>query len=145
MTQSSAMLGWRPVKIFTAVVLSTIMAHMVIIPMIIEPAINFAGITLSKILYGAIASCFGAFLILIINNTLLFEGVVIDGRPKWSGWVVLSMLVTSIYIFATKRATVSSIALSISVLLLSGFVFFLVKDDDKIQRDKERSVDHLYE
>ncbi|WP_454922119.1 hypothetical protein [Actinomyces naeslundii] len=137
--------AWRLVKVTAATALSTGMAHMLIIPMFIEPAINFASRTPSKILYGSIASCFGAFMIFLASNALFFEGVEIDGHPKLSGWTVLSMLFSSIAISATRRATelVPSVALSINLVLLSGFVLFLVIDDIKRQRSQERSVDDL--
>lgn len=148
MTQSTTMLlrgAWRLVKVTAATALSTGMAHMLIIPMFIEPAINFASRTPSKMLYGSIASCFGAFMIFLASNALFFEGVEIDGHPKWSGWTVLSMLFSSIAISATRRATelVPSVALSINLVLLSGFVLFLVIDDIKRQRSQERSMDDL--
>jgi len=137
--------AWRLVKVIAATALSTVMAHMLIVPMFIEPAINFASRTPSKLLYGGMASCFGAFMILIMLNTLLFESVEIDGYPRWSGWTVLSMLFSSVEIFATRRETesVSSVLLSISLVLLSGFVLFLVIDDTKRQRSQERSVDNF--
>ena len=137
--------AWRLVKVIAATALSTVMAHMLIVPMFIEPAINFASRTPSKLLYGGMASCFGAFMILIMLNTLLFESVEIDGYPRWSGWTVLSMLFSSVEIFATRRETesVSSVLLSISLVLLSGFVLFHVIDDTKRQRSQERSVDNF--
>ncbi|WP_143225039.1 hypothetical protein [Actinomyces naeslundii] len=137
--------AWRLAKVIAATAISTAGAHMLIIPMFIEPAINFASRTPSKILYGSIASCFGAFMIFLASNALFFEGVEIDGHPKWSGWTVLSMLFSSIAISATRRATelVPSVALSINLVLLSGFVLFLVIDDIKRQRSQERSMDDL--
>ena len=138
--------AWRLLKVIAATATSTAMAHMLIVPIIIEPAINFASKTPSKILYGGIASCFGAFMITLISNTLCFEEVEIDGHPKWSAWTVLSMFFSGIAIFVTRQETdsVPSMALSINIVLLSGFILFFVIDDTKRQRSQERSMDNPY-
>ena len=137
----------RLVKAIAATALSTGMAHMLIVPMVIEPAINFAIRTPSKILYGGMASCFGAFMITLISNALCFEGVEIDGHPKWSGWTVLSMLFSGVAIFITRQETdsVPSMALSINLVLLSGFILYCVIDDTRRQRRQECSVDYPYD
>ena len=139
--------AWRLVKVITATAISTAMAHMLIVPIIIEPAINFASKTPSKILYGGIASCFGAFMITLISNAVCFEGVEIDGHPKWSGWTVLSILFSGVAIFATRQETdsVPSMALSINLMLFNGFLLYCVIDDTRRQGRQERSVDYPYD
>lgn len=64
--------AWQLVKVIAATALSTGMAHMLILPMFVEPAINFASRTPSKILYGGMASCFGVLMITLISNIFLF-------------------------------------------------------------------------
>jgi len=139
--------AWRLVKVIAATAISTAMARMLIVPLFIGPAINFASRTPSKLLYGGMASCFGAFMIILISNALCFEGVEIDGHPKWSAWTVLSILFSGIAIFVTRQETdsVPSMALSINLVLLSGFILFLVIDDTKRQRSQERSMDYPYD
>ena len=138
--------AWRLVKVIAATALSTGMAHMFIVPIVIEPAINFASRTPSKILYGGIASCFGLLMITLISNSF-FDGTESIGNPKWNGWTVLSMLFSSVAIFVTRQETefVPSMALSINLVLFSGFLLFLAIDDTRRQRRQERSVDYLYD
>lgn len=139
--------AWRLVKVIAATALSTGMAHMLIVPMVIEPAINFAIRTPSKILYGGIASCFGVLIIALISNVLCFEGAEINGHPKWNGWTVLSILFSGVAIFVTRQETdfVPSMALSINLVLFSGFLLFLAIDDTRRQRRQEHSVDYPYD
>lgn len=139
--------AWQLVKVIAATALSTGMAHMLILPMFVEPAINFASRTPSKILYGGMASCFGVLMITLISNIFCFDGAESIGYPKWSGWTVLSMLFSSVAIFVTRQETdfASSMALSINLVLFSGFLLYCVIDDTRRQRRQERSVDHLYD
>lgn len=136
--------AWRLVKAIAATALSTAMAHMLIIPMFIEPAIDFASRTPPKILYGGIASCFGVLIITLISNILCFDGAEINGHPKLNGWTVLSILFSGVAIFATRQETdsVPSMALSINLMLFSGFLLFCVIDDTRRQRRQERSMDY---
>lgn len=139
--------AWRLVKVIAATALSTGMAHMLIAPMVIEPAINFASRTPSKILYGGIASCFGVLMITIISNIFCFDGADINGHPKWNGWTVLSILFSGVAIFVTRQETgsVPSMALSINLILFGGFLLFLAIDDTRRQRRQEHSVDYPYD
>lgn len=139
--------AWRLVKVIAATALSTGMAHMLIAPMVIEPAINFASRTPSKILYGGIASCFGVLMITIISNIFCFDGADINGHPKWNGWTVLSILFSGVAIFVTRQETgsVPSMALSINLMLFGGFLLFLAIDDTRRQRRQEHSVDYPYD
>lgn len=139
--------AWRLVKVIAATALSTGMAHMLIVPMVIEPAINFASRTPSKILYGGMASCFGVLVIVLISNIFCFDGAEIIGHPKWNGWTVLSILFSGVAIFVTRQETgsVPSMALSINLMLFSGFLLFLVIDDTRRQRRQERSLDYPYD
>lgn len=139
--------AWRLVKVIAATALSTGMAHMLIVPMVIEPAINFASRTPPKILYGGMASCFGVLIIALISNILCFDGVEINGHPKWNGWTVLSILFSGVAIFVTRQETdsVPSMALSINLMLFSGFLLYCVIDDIRRQRRQERSVDYPYD
>ena len=75
--------AWRLAKVTAATAISTAGAHMLIIPMFIEPAIDFASTTPSKILYGMIASCFGMLIITIISNILCYDGEEINGNLDW--------------------------------------------------------------
>lgn len=136
--------AWRLAKVIAATALSTAMAHMLIIPIVIEPAINFASRTPPKILYGGMASCFGVLIITLISNILCFDGAEINGHPKLNGWTVLSILFSSVAIFATRQETnsVPSMALSINLMLFSGFLLYCVIDDTKRQRRQERSMDY---
>lgn len=138
--------AWRLAKVIAATALSTIMAHMLIIPMIIEPAINFANRTPSKILYGGMASYFGVLIIALISNILCYDGAEINGNLDWNGWTVLPILFSGVAIFVTRQETdsVPSMALSINLVLFSGFLLFLVIDDARRQRRQERSVDYPY-
>lgn len=138
---------WRLAKVTAATALSTAMAHMLIIPMFIEPAIDFASRTQSKILYGMIASCFGVLMITLACNTLCFDGVEINGYPKLNGWTVLSILFSGVAIFATRQEAefVPSMALSINLMLFSGFLLYCVIDDTRRQRRQERSVDYPHD
>lgn len=139
--------AWRLAKVTAATALSTIMAHMLIIPMLIEPAINFANRTPSKILYGEIASCFGVLIITIISNILCFDRAEINGNLDWNVWTVLSMLFSGVAIFATRQETdfAPSMALSRNLMLFSGFLLFLVIDDARRRRCQERSVDYPHD
>lgn len=138
--------AWRLAKVIAATALSTAMARMLIVPMIIEPAINLANRTPSKILYGGMASYFGVLIIGLTSNIFCFDGVEINGRPKWSGWTVLSILFSGVAIFVTRQETdsVPSMALSINLVLFSGFLLYCVIDDTRRQRRQERSVDYPY-
>lgn len=139
--------AWRLVKVTAATAISTAGAHMLIIPMFIEPAINFASRTPSKILYGMIASCFGVLIITLISNIVCFDGAEINGNLDWNVWTVLPMLFSGVAIFATRQETdsVPSMALSINLMLFSGFLLFLVIDDTRRQRRQERSVDYPHD
>ena len=139
--------AWRLVKMTAATALSTGMAHMLIIPMFIEPAINFASRTPSKILYGGLASCFGVLIITLISNILCFDGAEINGYPKLNGWTVLSILFSGIAIFSTRQETdsVPSMALSINLMLFSGFLLYCVIDDIRRRRRQEHSVDYPHD
>lgn len=139
--------AWRLAKVIAATALSTAMAHMLIIPMVIEPAINFASRTPSKILYGGMASYFGVLIIALISNIFCFDGMEVNGHPKWSGWTVLSILFSGVAIFVTRQETdsVPSTALSINLMLFSGFLLFLVIDDTRRQRRQECSVDYPHD
>lgn len=139
--------AWRLAKVTAATAISTAGAHMLIIPMFIEPAINFASRTPSKILYGMIASCFGVLIITIISNILCFDGAEINGYPKLNGWTVLSILFSGVAIFATRQEAefVPSMALSINLMLFSGFLLYCVIDDTRRQRRQERSVDYPHD
>lgn len=138
--------AWRLAKVTAATAISTAGAHMLIIPMFIEPAINFASRTPSKILYGMIASCFGVLIITIISNILCFDGEEINGYPKLNGWTVLSILFSGVAILATRQETdsVPSMALSINLMLFSGFLLYCVIDDTRRQRRQERSMDYSH-
>lgn len=138
--------AWRLVKMIAATAISTAGAHMLIIPMFIEPAINFASTTPAKILYGGMASCFGASMIILISKILCFDGVEINGHPKWSGWTVLSIYFSGVAIFATRQEadSVPSTALSINLMLFSGFLLYCVIDDTRRQRRQERSMDYSH-
>ena len=139
--------AWRLVKVIAATALSTGMAHMLIVPMVIEPAINFASRTPPKILYGGMASCFGVLIITLASNIVCFDGEEINGHPKWNGWTVLSILFSGVAIFVTRQETdsVPSMALSINLMLFSGFLLYCVIDDIRRQRRQERSVDYPYD
>lgn len=139
--------AWRLAKVTAATALSTAMAHMLIIPMFIEPAIDFASRTPSKILYGMIASCFGVLMITLACITLCFDGAEINGYPKLNGWTVLSILFSGVAIFATRQETdsVPSMALSINLMLFSGFLLYCVIDDTRRRRRQERSVDYPHD
>ena len=139
--------AWQLVKVIAATALSTGMAHMLILPLFVEPAINFASRTPSKILYGGMASCFGVLMITLISNIFCFDGAESIGNPKWSGWTVLSMLFSGVAIFVTRQETdfAPSMALSINLVLFSGFLLYCVIDDTRRQRRQERSVDYLYD
>ena len=139
--------AWRLVKVTAATAISTAGAHMLIIPMFIEPAIDFASRTPSKILYGMIASCFGVLIIMIISNILCYDGAEINGYPKLNGWTVLSILFSGVAIFATRQEkdSVPSMALSINLMLFSGFLLYCVIDDTRRQRRQERSVDYPHD
>lgn len=139
--------AWRLAKVIAATALSTAMAHMLIIPMIIEPAINLANRTPSKILYGGMASYFGVLIIGLTSNILCYDGAEINGNLDWNGWTVLSILFSGVAIFVTRQETDSapSMALSINLMLFSGFLLFLVIDDARRQRRQERSVDYPYD
>ena len=136
--------AWRLVKVIAATALSTAMAHMLIIPIVIETAINFASRTPPKILYGGMASCFGVLIITLISNIVCFDGAEINGHPKLNGWTVLSILFSGVAIFATRQETdsVPSMALSINLMLFSGFLLYCVIDDTRRQRRQERSMDY---
>ena len=139
--------AWRLVKMTAAIALSTGMAHMLIVPIVIEPAINFASRTPSKILYGGMASCFGVLIITLISNILCFDGAEINEYPKLNGRTVLSILFSGVAIFATRQETdsVPSTALSINLMLLNGFVILLAIDDTEMQRRQESSTDYPYD
>lgn len=139
--------AWRLAKVIAATALSTAMAHMLIIPMIIEPAINLANRTPSKILYGGMASYFGVLIIGLTSNILCYDRAEINGNLDWNGWTVLSILFSGVAIFVTRQETDSapSMALSINLMLFSGFLLFLVIDDARRQRRQERSVDYPYD
>lgn len=122
---------WRLAKTIAVAAATIGMAHIVIIPIIIKPAITIASNGLSKLLYGSIAGCVGAFMIFFITQVLLFEEVGVDGNPKWNGWVVLSLLLTGYGVFATGRKTefMSSVALTIYLLLVSiGALLVVISD-----------------
>ena len=139
--------AWRLAKVIAATAISTAGAHMLIIPMFIEPAINFASRTPPKILYGGMASCFGVLIITLISNILCFDGAEISGHPKLNGWTVLSILFSGVAIFATRQETdsVPSMALSINLMLFSGFLLYCVIDDTRRQRRQERSTDYPHD
>ena len=136
--------AWRLVKVIAATAISTAGARMLIVPMFIEPAINFGSITPAKILYGGMASCFGVLIITLTSNIVCFDGEVINGHPKLNGWTVLSIFFSGVAIFATRQETdsVPSMALSINLMLFSGFLLYCVIDDTRRQRRQERSMDY---
>ena len=138
---------WRLVKVIAATAISTAGAHTLIIPMFIEPAINFASITPPKILYGGIASCFGVLIITLISNIVCFDGEVINGHPKLNGWTVLSILFSGVAIFATRQEKdfIPSMLLSINLMLFSGLLLYCLIDDTRRQRRQERSTDYLHD
>ena len=139
--------AWRLAKVTAATAISTAGAHMLIIPMFIEPAINFASTTPAKILYGMIASCFGVLIITLISNIVCYDGAEINGNLDWNVWTVLSILFSGVAIFATRQEAefVPSMALSINLMLFSGLLLYCLIDDTRRQRRQERSVDYPYD
>jgi len=122
---------WRLAKMIAVAAATTVMAHMVIIPIIIDTAITIASNGLSELLYGSIASCIGAFMISAVTQALLSEEVGVDGYPKWNGWIPLSLLFASIGTFLTGREAEfkASVALTVMLLLVSIGALFIVIDD----------------
>ena len=124
---------WRLAKTTTVAAVSAGIAHMAIIPIIIKPAITIASNGMAALLYGSIAGCVGAFMIFDMMQTILSEEVGVDGHLewKWNGWIVLSLLLTSIGVLATGREAdfMSAVVLAAYLLLVSVGVLLIVISD----------------
>ena len=122
----------RLAKTTTVAAVSAGIAHMAIIPIIIKPAITIASNGMAALLYGSIAGCVGAFMIFVMMQTLS-EEVGVDGHLewKWNGWIVLSLLLTSIGVLTTGREAdfMSSVVLAAYLLLVSVGVLLIVISD----------------
>ena len=131
--------AWRLAKVIAATAISTAGAHMLIIPMFIEPAINFASRTPSKILYGMIASCFGVLIITLISNIVCYDGAEINGNLDWNVWTVLSILFSGVAIFATRQETDSVPSMALSVNPARAGMIRRLADEEPAPRGKPRA------
>ncbi len=72
-------------------------------------------------------------MIFVMMQTLLSEEVGVDGylEWKWDGWIVLSLLLTSIGVLATGREAdfMSAVVLAAYLLLVSVGVLIIVISD----------------